>query len=173
VEKKRKREGRAEEEIEEFSLIENGLFGPDWQTRHKILMNTAALDYTALKIHNEGELRALVRRVEERVDTSSRTIPLSDWLIYAYYFCMQRHDGVLSPAASTDFIERSTRLIALLLNGTRSPKIVQIMAKRSFFPLPKTKAEIKAAERAAAYKAETERLALAWGAGGTAKRLNK
>jgi hypothetical protein len=75
-------------------------------------------------------------------------IPLSDWLIYAYYFCMQRHDGVLSPAASTDFITRSTRLIALLLNRTRSPKIVQIMAKRSFFPVAETAVAI--AERKAA-----------------------
>jgi hypothetical protein len=57
------------------------------------------------------------------------------------------------------------RLCGLLMQTARAPtskQCAQICARRIFFPVPKTKAEIKEAERAAAYKALTETLATAW-----------
>lgn len=167
ADKKRKHDGRAEEEIEDFSIIERSLYGPDWKTLYMNVMTKAASDYRTLKSTNEGMLRALVRRVEERVDSSSVMIPLSDWLIYAYHVCMRQYGGVLSPEAKSEFITDATHLCALLMNPSRSPKIVQIMAKRWFFPVAKTAVAIAERKAADAYNEGWQRTKEA------AKRLNK
>jgi hypothetical protein len=165
--------GRGEQK-EDKSVIEKLVHGLDWRACIEQVYQKAQQQYGQME--GSSQLTCLVQKIRDRQDNSKMFLSLSDWACYAVHHVAMRRAGDPHGDDVLSLRQIICRLCGLLMQTARAPtskQYAQIFARRIFFPVPKTKAEIKAAERAAAYKAETERLALAWGSGGTANIKNK